>query len=80
MAVKDVEAAGKANGFTLHQLRHAKRAAGVAAEKLGFRGGWGWRFYAVTCAKMTADEPTKVPKMTHTDAGVIYGENSPVSP
>ena len=77
----EVEKAGRGHGFSVSQLRRAKRTAGVTSERAGFRdGAWYWQLEAPLRLKVTADEGSKVSKMTHTDAGVIYGENAPLSP
>lgn len=77
---REVEAAGKGAGWTMSQLRRAKRKAGVEAEKSGFRDGWYWRLRTPVDAEDDALDAPKMPKMTHTRTGVIFGENAPGSP
>lgn len=74
MAQTEIEREGKGHGFSISQLRRAKRVAGVESEKSGFRGGvWLWR---LEVPKVT-EEP---PKMTFPRESVIFGENQPVTP
>lgn len=77
MAQTEVERAGKGEGFSISQLRRAKRGAGVESEKSGFRGGvWYWRL----AGSNVTDRGEHAAEDDGLRSRVIFGENVPVSP
>ena len=81
MTQPDLEKAARAAGFSMPQMRRARKRAGVAKpDKTGFRGGWLWRLQPSENSTPCPEDDASVPKMTLPCEGVIFGKNEPISP